>query len=399
MNLLWKLLREHVSVTQLVGFFVANLLGMLIILFGLQFYADILPLFQGKDAFFKREFLIVSKPVSTLSSLLGGKGTFSAREIQGFRDQPFTRQVGTFTSSLYDVSASIGMLGTGMQVGTEMFFESVPDDYIDVNAQAWTYAEGSRTIPIILPRNYLNLYNFGFAQSRNLPKLSEGVLSMIRLEIRLSGGGHVEVYDGRIVGFSNRLHTILVPEAFMNWANHYYAPGKKAEPSRLIVEVNNPADEEIVKYIQARGYEVEGNTLDAGKTVWFLQILVGIVLFIGIVITFLSFYILILSIFLLLQKNTKKMQTLLLIGYSPVQVALPYQVLAVGLNLGVTGIACVLLYGLRRMYLNNLQTLFPSLEGSSGHTVLAVAGFLFLFVSIINIGIIHYKLRQIWNGK
>ena len=60
------------------------------------------------------------------------------------------------------------------------------------------------------------------------------------------------------------------------------------------------------------------------------------------------------------------MQTLLLIGYSPVQVALPYQVLAVGLNLGVTGIACVLLYGLRRMYLNNLQTLFPSLEGSSG---------------------------------
>lgn len=399
MNLLWKLLREHVSVTQLVGFFVANLLGMLIILFGLQFYADILPLFQGKDAFFKREFLIVSKPVSTLGSLLGGKGTFSAREIQGFRDQPFTRQVGTFTSSLYDVSASIGMLGTGMQVGTEMFFESVPDDYIDVNAQAWTYEEGSRTIPIILPRNYLNLYNFGFAQSRNLPKLSEGVLSMIRLEIRLSGGGHVEVYDGRIVGFSNRLNTILVPEAFMNWANHYYAPGKKAEPSRLIVEVNNPADEGIVKYIQARGYEVEGNTLDAGKTVWFLQILVGIVLFIGIVITFLSFYILILSIFLLLQKNTKKMQTLLLIGYSPVQVALPYQVLAVGLNLGVTGIACVLLYGLRRMYLNNLQTLFPSLEGSSGHTVLAVAGFLFLFVSIINIGIIHYKLRQIWNGK
>lgn len=399
MNLLWKLLREHVSVTQLVGFFVANLLGMLIILFGLQFYADILPLFQGKDAFFKREFLIVSKPVSTLGSLLGGKGTFSAREIQGFRDQPFTRQVGTFTSSLYDVSASIGMLGTGMQVGTEMFFESVPDDYIDVNAQAWTYEEGSRTIPIILPRNYLNLYNFGFAQSRNLPKLSEGVLSMIRLEIRLSGGGHVEVYDGRIVGFSNRLNTILVPEAFMNWANHYYAPGKKAEPSRLIVEVNNPADEEIVKYIQARGYEVEGNTLDAGKTVWFLQILVGIVLFIGIVITFLSFYILILSIFLLLQKNTKKMQTLLLIGYSPVQVALPYQVLAVGLNLGVTSIACVLLYGLRRMYLNNLQTLFPSLEGSSGHTVLAVAGFLFLFVSIINIGIIHYKLRQIWNGK
>ena len=118
MNLLWKLLREHVSVTQLVGFFVANLLGMLIILFGLQFYADILPLFQGKDAFFKREFLIVSKPVSTLSSLLGGKGTFSAREIQGFRDQPFTRQVGTFTSSLYAGDRYAGRDGDVLRIGS-----------------------------------------------------------------------------------------------------------------------------------------------------------------------------------------------------------------------------------------------------------------------------------------
>ena len=32
MNLVWKLLRQHVSVPQFIGFFFANLCGMLIVL-------------------------------------------------------------------------------------------------------------------------------------------------------------------------------------------------------------------------------------------------------------------------------------------------------------------------------------------------------------------------------
>ena len=34
MTLLWKLLRQHISIAQFVGFFFANLLGMFIVLFG-----------------------------------------------------------------------------------------------------------------------------------------------------------------------------------------------------------------------------------------------------------------------------------------------------------------------------------------------------------------------------
>ena len=43
MNLVWKLLRQHISVPQLLGFFFANLLGMLIVLLSIQFYNDIKP--------------------------------------------------------------------------------------------------------------------------------------------------------------------------------------------------------------------------------------------------------------------------------------------------------------------------------------------------------------------
>lgn len=67
------------------------------------------------------------------------------------------------------------------------------------------------------------------------------------------GNGQVKQMKGNIVGFSNRLNTILVPESFMNWANEAYGAGEKAEPSRLIVEVNNPADERIAKFSSRKG--------------------------------------------------------------------------------------------------------------------------------------------------
>lgn len=35
--MIWKLLRQHISVSQLAGFFLANLFGMIIVLLGVQF--------------------------------------------------------------------------------------------------------------------------------------------------------------------------------------------------------------------------------------------------------------------------------------------------------------------------------------------------------------------------
>lgn len=89
---------------------------------------------------------------------------------------------------------------------------------------------------------------------------------MMTLDIRMSGRGQVKTLKGRIVGFSNRLNTILVPEDFMNWANSTYGEEKEKSPSRLILEVNNPADERIAQYFQQQGYTTESDKLDAGKT-------------------------------------------------------------------------------------------------------------------------------------
>ena len=54
-----------------------------------------------------------------------------------------------------------------MNMSTAMFFAIVPDAFVDVVSDKWTFIPGTATVPIILPRNYLNLYNYGFARSRN----------------------------------------------------------------------------------------------------------------------------------------------------------------------------------------------------------------------------------------
>lgn len=61
MNLIWKLLRQHISIPQFVGFFFANLFGVMIVLFGFQFYRDILPIFTGEDSFMKSNYLIIPR--------------------------------------------------------------------------------------------------------------------------------------------------------------------------------------------------------------------------------------------------------------------------------------------------------------------------------------------------
>lgn len=395
MMLVWKLLRRHISMAQLAGFFLANLLGMVIVLLSVQFYNDVLPVFTEGDSFMKKDFVIVSKKVSTLGSFVGKNRTFSQGDVDEIKQQRFTKTVGYFTSSQFNVSAGIKLEQVGLQMSTALFFESVPDEYVDVSLEKWHFESDEKTIPIIIPRNYLNLYNFGFAQSRGLPQISEGVMGMISLDVRISGNGKRETYKGKIVGFSNRLNTILVPESFMQWANNEYAQNERVEPSRLIVEVENPADDNIARFFKDKGYDTEDNKLDTGKTVWFLKLIVGIVLTVGLLISILSFYILMLSIYLLMQKNTTKLENLLLIGYSPVQVALPYQLLTMGMNAVILLLSVGAVMAIRSYYHRIMEAFFPQ-SGEGSMLWMFVTGLLlFIIVSMFNVWIVRRKINAL----
>ena len=398
MNLVWKLLRQHISIPQFAGFAFANLFGMLIVLFGFQFYQDVLPVFTQQDSFMKADYLIMSKKIGMGNTISGRSNTFSGSEIDDVSSQKFVKKIGKFTSTEYKVDATMGVNGVNV-VNTELFFESVPDAFVDVPLKDWKYEPGSQEVPVILPRTYINMYNFGFAQSHSLPKISDGLMGMIDFHIFIQAGGKKEQFKGKVIGFSSRLNTILVPQTFMDWSNKEFAPDDHSDPTRLIVEVGNPGDENITQYLDNHGYEVETDKLDAEKTTYFLRMMVSMVMIIGLVISILSFYILMLSIYLLVQKNSSKLENLLLIGYSPADVSRPYQVLTMVLNVTVLVIAWVILFFLRSYYMDFIETLFPDIEEGTLLPAIGLGLGLFLIVSVLNIVAIRRKVMHIWQRK
>lgn len=399
MKLIWKLLRQHISIPQLLGFFFANLLGMLIVLLSLQFYRDVKPIFSQEDGFIKPEYLIVSKKITAMGALgTGGTTTFSSNDIDDLTRQPFCKGVGGFVASQYKVACSLGLQGVA-HFGTEMFFESVPDPYVDTDMSQWKFDPENPSVPIILPRTYLAIYNFGFAQSQSLPKISEGVIGLIDMTIDMRGAGREERIPGRVIGFSSRLNTILVPQSFIQWSNDRFAPDADTAPTRLIVEVKNPADDAIVTYMNQHGYELEDDKLDAGKTTYFLKVVSFIVMSVGLLISLLSFYILMLSIYLLVQKNTEKLRNLLLIGYSPFRVSMPYQLLTIGMNACVLVLALVILYVVRQQYMEFIWTMFPQIDEAPMWPAYALGACLFFIVSILNVIAIWNRIIRIWKNK
>ena len=394
-SLMWKLLRKHISPSQLVGFSLASLIGLTIVILAVQFHQDVRPIFNDEESFIKKDYLIITRAGSTAGTLLGGSNEFTPDAIADIEAQPWCRKVGKFSSNDYSLFATLSVGGIGGRaMGTMMFFESIPTEFIDVADSDWKFDPSKPEVPVIMSRDYLSLYNFGFAASQGLPQISEGIVSKVPLQFTMRGNGYNETLKGRIVGFSNRLNTIVVPQDFMKWSNERYGSGIDRNPSRLIVEVNSPGDVKMQRYLEDHGYQVAGDKMQQGKAQYFLNLVVTIVIIIGIIISLLSFFVLMLSIYLLLQKNTKKLQDLLLLGYSPSQVAKTYVNMVAAINVAVLILAVIIMLVARSCYMPMLKAL-----GTNGGTIiiaLVVAVIIMALITTGNIIAIKRKINSLW---
>lgn len=392
-NIIWKLLRQHISKGQLIGFAIANLIGLTIVLLAVQFYRDVRPVFDDEESFIRKDYLIITRAVTGAGAMMGNNGEFSDNDISDLEHQPWCRQVGKFLNSDFAIDARLGV-GSGHAMHTQFFFEAIPDEFIDIDPDQWGFNSSKPDVPVIISRDYLSLYNFGFAATQGMPKISEGQAEMIPLEFTLSGNGKRDVMSGRIVGFSNRLNTVIVPEEFMEWANERFGTGATQHPQRLIVEVNSPGDVKIEQYMDDHHYEVAGDKMSSSKANYFLTVISGIVIAVGIIISLLSFFVLMLSIYLLLQKNTRKLQDLLLLGYSPREVSKPYIMLVLGLNAAVLVAAIILMLIGRTAYMDMIHAF--GVGGASIWVAILVGILIMGAITAGNIQAIRRKISSLW---
>lgn len=399
MKLIYKLLKRHISLPQFTGYFAANLFGMAIVVLAVQFYCDVQPIFSGKDSFFSNQIVVVSKQIGATSS--SDNNTFSSAEISAIAAQPFAIKTGAISSSQYRATAAIGV-GTATPLTTDLFFDAVPDDFVSLPRNVWTYTPGNHEVPIIMPRSYLTLYNFGFAPRHGLPQISEGVAGMIRIKIIVNTAAGHEAFNGRVVGFSGNINSMLVPLSFVSWSNAHFATGtqENSAPTRLVVETDPAsASPQIVKYAESHGYDITDSRQDAGKATYFLRVVMGIVMAVGLVISALSFFILLLSIYLLVEKNSRKIENLLLIGYSPRSVSIPYIRLAAFSGALTLILALVTAAGGRAYYVGLLSVAYPQMSSTSIVPALCTGAALYAVVVGISSTAIHNKILMIWKRR
>lgn len=397
MGLIAKLLRKNTSPARLVGFVLSNFIGLLIVGGAVMFYVDSRPLWDDEDSFIHTDFIVVNKKVTSASTLGDRESTrFSESEIADISSQPWVRRVGEFSSSDFRVYASVSQGGRGME--TALFFESVPDSFVDLPASDWRFDEGGSTVPVMIPKDYLALYNFGFAGSAGLPQLSEQLLKGIplRLYMRSEDGSRSMSMEGRIVGFNNRLNTVLVPDAFMAYANSRLGEGGNDAPSRLIIDVSSPGDVDIAPYLSANGLEVAGDK-SGSSAAFLLKVVIGIIVAVGALITLLSVLVLMLSVSLLMEKNRGVIHRLLMLGTPLGKVASPYRSMIFIGCLVAWMLSVASLVGVRALYVSALEGFGTAALGLLWGAV--VCTLLALLVIVVNLVAVNRKVKGAWSLK
>lgn len=394
MGLISKLLRKNTSPARIAGFALSNFIGLLIVAGAVMFYVDSRGLWDDEDNFIHTDYLVVNKKVTSANILGGGSSRFSESEISDIQAQPWVRRVGEFSSSDFRVYASVNQGGRGME--TALFFESVPDGFVDVPAGDWRYSEGDPVVPVIIPKDYLTLYNFGFAGSAGLPQLTEQLIGGIplKLYLRSEDGSRSMSIEGRIAGFSNRLNTVLVPETFMRYANSRLGEAGGSAPSRLIIDVSSPGDVAINEYLGQHSLEVAGDK-SGSSAAFLLKVVTGIVMAIGALITLLSVLVLMLSISLLMEKNRMVIHRLLMLGAPLRKVGAPYCSMIIVSCVVAWLLALCALIALRSFYLSALEGLGASAPGLLWAVIVGTV--LTIVVMVVNLVAVDRKVKAAWS--
>ena len=309
-DLLNKLLWKGRNNWQIFGAAVGTFIGLLLLLQAVQFYADLQNLMNGTSNNRDNGYLMINKKVSLLNTI-GGASNFSEDEIENLKQQDFVTAVGAFSSNQFKVAASSQYIG----FYSDMFMEAVPNNFMDVQPKGWNWSPEDDEIPLVISRDYLALYNFGFAPSQGFPQFTQSTIKKLPFTITVSGNGITRRYKGRIAGFSDRINSILVPQSFLDYSNQQLGNSTASQPSRLIFSTDNPYSEPLQTYLKEHNYEISRGRVIGEEMQVLLQLLLSAVGVIGGIIVFLSFLVFILNFQLVIAESSSDIQLLLQIGH------------------------------------------------------------------------------------
>ncbi len=390
-----SLIRKNYSSIQIFGASVGALAGLVLLLSAGQFYIEMDNVMQENRDLIDPEYIVINKQISFLETFNIREATFSEKEIIEIREQSWSEKVTGFISNQFALSAFTDS-ERFPDFYTDLFFEAIPDEYLDVKDENWKWKPGNRTIPIILPREYLNLYNFGFAPSQGLPQISPRTVSMAGFTINIRGKGKSQEFRGKITGFSNRVNSILVPYEFLKWANEKFGFQDKEKISRLVIVTKDPTNPEIVSFLEKKGYETIKEKLKSSRLNIILKFIISFLGSLGFFIIFLAFMVFVLSFQLMIARSSENIRKLKWIGYHHLEISRPYIMNFTFILLILCVFTIILLYVLKSLLDNYISGW--GIELTDGFHPWVIAGGMGLVLSIFTVNAFAI-IRQTRNIK
>lgn len=312
--MLKKILFSYQNKTQLIIAMIGSFLGFTFLITSIHYLIRVNEFGEGEEILGDNT-MIVQKKVTSYNSMNLAKTDFSDREIENIRKQSFTAAVDPILSNSFGVS-----IQTDSELvpyfRSDVFVQSIDQDFIKINEKNWQWEEGDEFVPIVMPRDFLVMLNT-FASAKGIPQVSDELAKSIGFKFTLYNDDGKEWQKAKIVGFTNEVSAILVPQSFMEYGNEKYPTKTPAKVTQLMLTVKENEFGKFESFMQKRSMESKATSMVVGKLKSVAGTLFSVLIAISIITVFLAGLVLVQYAQLLISKNEYEIRTLLRIGYAP----------------------------------------------------------------------------------
>ena len=287
-------------------------IGILLLLCSIQMFINIQQLLT-KNSIHKNgfDFISVTKKITNETMGQPDRNVFHQAEIEELKSQPFIAGVAPLIANEFHVQLNAGGI-----LRTDLFLETVEDEYIDTLPPSFQWQDGQQNIPVIISSDFLEAYNV-FAPGQGLPQISQATAMGIPVVINCYGNGREQSFGGNIVAFSDRINSVLVPKTFLEWANKIFGEVKQTGASRLFIKTTDANNPELLSFIDKKAYNVNKDKTRFGRTKQTLQgIFSGLGIF-GLLVVVIALMLFSFYLQLVIARSKDSLQLLLMLGYSP----------------------------------------------------------------------------------
>jgi hypothetical protein len=312
--MLKKLLFRNQDIKQLIIAVIGSFLGITFLITSIHYLIKVNEFGEGSDILGPNT-LIVQKEISNSNTLNLAKTDFSPAEIETLKKEPFILDVKPVISNNFDVSFETAD-PLVPRFRSDVFIQTVDPKFLDVKSNKWQWEMGDTVVPIILPRDFLVMLNT-FMSASGIPQISDDLAKDIRFRFTLSNDTQKEWIDAKIIGFTNEVPSILVPESFMEFGNKKYGIAADQKITQLMISGKESEFGLVEDMVRSRHLESKNSQIVVGRLKSMVGTLIMVVLGISIIAVFVSCLVLIQYAQLMMSRNAYEVRTLLRIGYAP----------------------------------------------------------------------------------